>query len=147
MKNNLISFSIIFLFVIALFYLLQKPNSEKIIQVKIGGQDIKVDLALTSDEHSQGLSGRTVLEENEGLLFVFNKPDKYSFWMKDMNFPIDIIWISEDLKVVYLKKNALPAFYPESYAPAQDAKYVLEVISGFSEKNNLKVGDTVEFIY
>ena len=86
------------------------------------------------------------LKENEGMLFVFNHADKYSFWMKDMNFPIDIVWIGEDMHVVYIKKNALPTSYPETFTPNQDAKYVLEVISSFSEKNNLKVGDKVEFL-
>jgi uncharacterized membrane protein (UPF0127 family) len=67
--------------------------------------------------------------------------------MKDMNFPIDIIWISEDLNIVYIKKDARPELFPESYRPETKAKYVLEVVSGFSEKNNLKVGDRVEFTY
>jgi uncharacterized membrane protein (UPF0127 family) len=66
--------------------------------------------------------------------------------MKNMNFPIDIIWIGEDLRVVYIKKDAKPESYPEAFTPNQDAKYVLEVFSSFSEKNNLKVGDRVEFL-
>ena len=64
-----------------------------------------------------------------------------------MNFPIDIIWIGEDMKVVYIKKNAQPISYPESYSPTIDAKYVLEVVANFSDKNNLKEGDSVEFFY
>jgi uncharacterized membrane protein (UPF0127 family) len=54
------------------------------------------------------------------------------------------------MKVDYIKKNALPQLYPETYGPGvndMDAKYVLEVVSGFSDKNNIKVGDSVKFTY
>lgn len=121
--------------------------------VKIAGKTLKVDLATTAKTQEQGLSGRKSLKENEGMLFVFDHMDKYSFWMKNMNFPIDIIWIGsastqggEDLHVVYIKKNTLPESYPETFTPNVDAKYVLEVNASFSEKNNLKVGDRVEFL-
>ena len=80
------------------------------------------------------------------MLFVFDKPGQYPFWMKDMNFAIDIIWIGEDLRVVYIKKDARPELYPETYTPTENAKYVLEVPAGFSEKNNLKVGDSASFL-
>jgi uncharacterized membrane protein (UPF0127 family) len=114
--------------------------------VKIAGKIIKVDLALTSEAQEQGLSGRNNLKEDEGMLFVFNHMGKYPFWMKDMNFAIDIIWLGKDLRVIYIKKNATPESYPETFSSSQDAKYVLEVLSQFSEKNNLKEGDRVEFL-
>ncbi len=130
-----------------------KPDSqiknfqiENIQRVKIAGVTLKVDLALTPEVQIQGLSGRSKLKEDESMLFVFNHMDKYPFWMKDMNFPIDIIWIGEDLNVVYIKKDARPESYPEAFTPDQDAKYVLEILSQFSEKNNLKIGDKVEFL-
>ncbi|MBI3888216.1 DUF192 domain-containing protein [Candidatus Nomurabacteria bacterium] len=116
--------------------------------VIIAGQKIKVDIALTPKDQEQGLSGRQSLGEKEGMLFIFNSLGKYPFWMKDMNFPIDMIWIGENEKVVYIKKNATPESYPGAYGPGQndgDAKYVLEVSVGFSDKNDLKVGDEVEF--
>ncbi len=121
-------------------------NFNKIQYVKIAGKILKVDLALTSEAQEQGLSGRKELKEDEGMLFVFDYMGQYSFWMKNMNFPIDIIWISDDFKVVYIKKNATPESYPETFLPDQNTKYVLEVSAGFSEKNNLKVGDKVEFL-
>lgn len=112
--------------------------------VKIAGQNIKVELATTVALQTKGLSGRSGLEEGEGMLFVFETGGKFPFWMKDMNFSIDIIWISADKKVIYIKKDARPEDYPQSYGPAENAMYVLEVVSGFSEKNNLKIGDRVE---
>jgi uncharacterized protein len=129
---------------------LSRGGSDNIQSVKIAGQNIKVDLALTPAEQEQGLSGRQNLLPNTGMLFVFENPDDYLFWMKDMNFPIDIIWISQDFKVVYIEKNATPESYPAAYGPGpndEKAKYVLEVVSGFSDKNNLRVGDSVLFTY
>lgn len=133
--------------VVCLFFIKnQNQISSKINFVKIAGQDIKVDLALTSQSQEQGLSGRAYLKENEGMLFGFEKPAVYYFWMKDMNFPIDMIWIGDDSRVMYIKKDARPDSYPEAFGPKQNAKYVLEVVSGFSEKNNLKEGDSVTFL-
>lgn len=114
--------------------------------IKIAGQNIRVDLALNSQTQEQGLSGRKGLGEDQGMLFVFEKPAVYSFWMKDMNFPIDMIWISEDLHVLYIKKDATPESYPEVFGPNQNSKYVLEVVSGFGDKNNLKIGDSIELL-
>jgi hypothetical protein len=111
--------------------------------VQIAGQEISVELASTTAEQNKGLSGRSELLENSGMLFVFDQPGKHSFWMKDMNFPIDMIWVGEDMKVVYIKKNATPETYPEAFTPDTDAKYVLEISAGFSDKNGLKVGDIV----
>lgn len=143
---------IILVAALVLFFLLfYFPNNSKTIKsVQIAGQNIKVELAITADEQQKGLSGRNNLKEDEGMLFVFKDSGNYSFWMKDMNFPIDMIWIGEDLKVIYIKKNALPESYPESFGPEisdKNVKYVLEVVSGFSDKNNLKIGDSVLFTY
>lgn len=157
-KSTLLNFlkkyhAVLFLFIIFLagfFLVINSPKilaPENIQNIKIAGQKIKVELALTPQEHSQGLSGRTPLKENEGMLFIFEKSGQYAFWMKDMNFPIDMIWIGENKEIIYIKKDARPESYPELYQPEQDAKYVLEVVSGFSEKQNLKTGDRVEFIY
>lgn len=152
-RNSIFSFSLFVGFIVfSIFFLTYNHfwtavNFSNIESVKIAGQSVKVELALNSVAQEQGLSGRQDLNENEGMLFVFDQSNQYSFWMKDMNFPIDIIWINENLKVVYIKKDARPESYPESYGPDTNAKYVLEVASGFSEKNNLKVGDSVLFTH
>src|SRR3989338_3180334 len=96
MKTLKVVSSFIFLVLFfGLIFIYGKPSSPSDIKyVKIVGQNIKVDLALTMLEQAQGLSGREVLGENEGMLFVFDTPGKYSFWMKDMKFAIDIIWFT-----------------------------------------------------
>lgn len=125
----------------------KNTEAENIKSVEIAGRNVKVDLALTAGERARGLSGRIGLGENDGMLFVFDSEGIYPFWMKDMNFPIDIIWINKNLRVIYVKENATPASYPESFSPGEKALYVLEVPAGFSEKNGLKLGDMVSFTY
>jgi len=143
---------IIFVFFLSFLLINKNKNFENNFDVKntnyvkIAGQIIKVDLAFTSFDQKNGLSGRNNLKDDEGMLFIFDNLDKYPFWMKDMSFPIDIIWIDEDFCIVYIKKNAFPESYPEIFYPQKDSKYVLEVNAQFSEKKNLKEGDKVEFL-
>lgn len=144
-KKNIIIFLGTIILFIFIFYFFPKSGDIKI--VKIAGQEIKVELSITREAQQQGLSGREKLAENTGMLFVFENPGIYHFWMKDMNFPIDMIWIDEQQKVIYIKKNVTPLSFPESFGSDKNAKYVLEVKAGFSDKNNLQEGDSVEFFY
>ena len=75
--------------------------------VTIGNTVFNVEIASTTAEQTIGLSGRKSLAENEGMFFTFNSPGVQNFWMKDMNFPIDIIWISGN-KVAGFAENAEP---------------------------------------
>ncbi|MEK7071616.1 MAG: DUF192 domain-containing protein [Patescibacteria group bacterium] len=124
----------------------EKIEESKIQYVEIAGKRIKVEVVATPEARALGLSGRERLKEDEGLLFIFPNSAAHLFWMKDMKFSIDIIWLDEDGRVVYIKKNARPESYPEVFKPEQNAKYVLEVLAGFSDKNNLKDGNGIEFI-
>ena len=75
------------------------------------------------------------------MLFYFDSPGKYGFWMKDMKFDIDIIWIDMDQKVVGMAENVAVNSYPKIFYPPSDVKYVLEVPSGFTVEHNIKIGD------
>jgi uncharacterized membrane protein (UPF0127 family) len=113
--------------------------------VIIAGVRLSVEVADTPAERGRGLSGREMLPENSGMLFVFDTPGRYGFWMYGMKFPLDIIWIDERLRVVYFVENAQPCVnICETYEPPADALYVLEVNAGFVKKYGLKVGDVVE---
>ncbi|MBU0612056.1 DUF192 domain-containing protein, partial [Patescibacteria group bacterium] len=136
-KNFFIFIFIIIVFLATGFFLINhSPKNfepEDIKYVEIARKTLKVGIALTKEEQKEGLSGKDILRDDEGMLFVFSNPEKYAFWMKNMNFPIDIIWIGEDLRVIYVKKDARPESYPEVFVPTENATYVLEVISGFVE--------------
>lgn len=107
-----------------------------------------VDIALTDKQKQEGLSIKNSLNENEGMLFFLEEPSKASFWMKNMHFPIDIIWLDANFSIVHIEKELLPctlAFYCPSYKPLKESLYVLETIDGFANDHHLKVGDKIDF--
>ena len=111
--------------------------------VEIGGREISVEIADEPDEQVQGLSGREGLPENEGMLFVFERPGFYKFWMKGMRFALDLVWIGADWKIVGVSRNVLPESYPGAILPPARAQYVLELGAGLAAKYGLKPGDNV----
>ncbi len=149
---GLVTTVILGLLILGGFFILQDKNPLRSVQstqepptIKVGDVFINVELAVTPHEHAQGLSGRTSLPENQGMLFMFDKPGQYSFWMKDMNFPIDIIWIDENYRIADITKNLSPDTFPQSFQPSKPAQYVLEVTAGFADRNNINIGDAVDF--
>jgi len=116
-------------------------------RVIINGTAIDVLVADTPQSRQQGLSGRPRLEKGDGMLFIFNDYQPRSFWMKNMNFPIDIIWIDSD-KIVKISENLQPEGETPANHYSSDApvNYVLEVNANFSKNNNLKVGDKIEYV-
>jgi hypothetical protein len=119
------------------------PNesTEKVSTISIEDAVIQIDIADSLEERVRGLSDRFILEENRGLLFVFEKSDFHGIWMKDMLFPIDIIWLDNDLSIIDFKKDVLPESYPEIFKPKEKAKYVLEVGTGFIDLHQISIGD------
>lgn len=122
-----------------------KKDKRQTQQLSVAGQNVEVVVADTTTERSIGLSNYVSLEPNTGMLFVFDDSDYYSFWMRDMDFAIDIIWINEDRQVVFVKENAMPADFPESYKPDEKALYVLEVPSGFVARHGITLGTAVNW--
>ncbi|MGB9608762.1 MAG: DUF192 domain-containing protein [Minisyncoccia bacterium] len=119
--------------------------------VLINNQEFKVDLSDDSIKRTKGLSGRESLKENEGMLFLFDSAGNYGFWMKDMKFPIDIIWINND-EIVDLSPNLNPEpdksiFNLKVYYPQKPVDKVLEINSGLIEKYNIKIGDKIKIIF
>ncbi len=120
-------------------------ENKKTTTVSVGGIKIDAVVADTEDKRTTGLSGYDSLLPGEGMLFVFQEPDIYGFWMEGMKFALDIIWINEKKEIVHVEENILPESYPEIFQPAVNSLYVIEVPAGFFSKNKLKVGDTASF--
>ncbi len=116
--------------IILLLSLNSQSNSQNQRTITVNGKTIAVEIADTPTERSLGLSGRDLLKPGHGLLFVFDESGYYNFWMKEMNFAIDIIWLDENLNIVDTKLSATPASYPEIFTPKNKAKYVLETNPG-----------------
>lgn len=112
--------------------------------ITINGNQIEVEIVRTPEEQMRGLSGRESLAENGGMLFVYEEPLIPSFWMKDMNFPLDIIWIGEDKKIVDITENMLPETYPQTFQPKASVRYVLEVNAGWTQAHGISISDEAQ---
>lgn len=122
---------------IAIYFVGTRCDSCRQYYVEVDGQKIVVDIADSDEERIKGLSGR----EEQSMLFIFPNEDFHGIWMKDMLFPIDIIWIDKDLKIVHIEKNVSPDTYPEIFIPENKALYILETPAG---KINIQMGDVVD---
>lgn len=124
------------------------PEKPKTGTAQIRDLKINVEIADTADKRKHGLGGRQSLASDSGMLFIFEKPDVYKFWMKGLTFPLDLIWI-RDNTIVDVVKNATPPMPGQKdetlplYAPSQPIDKVLEVNAGFVDANGIQVGDTV----
>lgn len=105
----------------------------------------KILLRDTPELRMKGLSGRSSLGADEVMLFAFEREGRNFFWMKDMLFPIDIVWLDSDKKVIHIEQSVKPESFPKSFGPEADSKYVLEFKEGVVESIGLKVGDRVDF--
>lgn len=114
-------------------------------QVVVNNKSFNVKIADNEKERQIGLSKTTKIVENQGMLFIFDNADYHSFWMKDMKFPIDIIFIKGD-KVVTVIENAKPGVKEEDleiYQPEEASDKVLEVSAGTAKKYNIKKGTLI----
>jgi len=126
-------------------YTLPKSDLGRPVAVVIGEASLLAEIADTVEERQQGLSNRVSLDENRGMLFIFDQLSAGGIWMKDMHFSIDIIWIDENQSIIDIKQNAQPDSFPEIFYPQKNAKYVLEVSAGFTKRHNIFVGNQVHF--
>lgn len=110
--------------------------------VFLGGTEVTVEIADTQAKRERGLGGRDTIKQNTGMLFVFDTPEQYGFWMKDMKFPIDIIWFDANRRIIYEEEDVQPNSYPNVFVPRTPATFVLEVPAGFFAFHHLNVGDT-----
>lgn len=131
------------------YYFIPKlnTNTAETKEIFVSNAKLNVEIADTSEKMTLGLSGRKTLGENNGMLFLYNEPGTYSIWMKDMKFSIDIIWIGENGKIVDLTKSVTPETYPKTFSSKEPVKYVVEVNSGWCDKNNIKIGDLAVILY
>jgi uncharacterized protein len=118
--------------------------------VYIGSLRLYVEVANTEELLRKGLSVRSIIKEDEGMIFIFDKKDIMpQIWMKGMEFPIDIIWI-KDNKIAQITKNVAPPIKgtPDSklkiYTPKMTVDYVLEVSGGYTDKNVVLEGANID---
>jgi uncharacterized membrane protein (UPF0127 family) len=115
--------------------------------VNFESNSLKLTLAKTVKDREQGLSDKMSLGQDEGMLFIFDSPGRYGFWMKNMLFPIDMIWLDQDAVVVSIDSDVTPDSYPNIYYPKSDALYVLETNAGLSKRWGLEVGHKLNLTF
>jgi hypothetical protein len=118
-------------------------------QVIIDGNTIDVALSTTTEAIDQGLQSQPSLPANDGMLFIFDTAKIYQFWMPNMNFSLDMIWIGSNDTVVSITRDAPPLPDPANpvwFRPTAPAQYVLEVNADYAAAHNISVGDPVQFV-
>lgn len=139
-----------FAFVLSRF-LLHKNSSKLTHKVILGNSSVVVEIADTPQKTQQGLSNRETLCSNCGMLFVFDKKEVHSFWMRRMHFNIDMIWVADD-RVVDISYNAKVPPPEESEAPRTTyqskvpCNMVLEVNAGWAEENKIEIGASIKLV-
>ena len=111
----------------------------------IGGTRVLAEVMNTPLLRAQGLSGRTSLEKGKGMLFVFESSGLWGFWMPNMRFAIDIVWLSDEKRVVDIARDVTPESYPKMFTPITPARYVLELPKGDATRLGLSPGIVVAF--
>jgi uncharacterized protein len=116
------------------------------VQVTVHDVSLQAEVADSDMLRQQGLMLKDTIEESEGMLFVFPIEARHAFWMKNMKFPLDIIWANKDKIIVDIKTDVQPCGRDcETLVPGHFALYVLEVKAGFVKKHGIKFADTLTF--
>jgi uncharacterized membrane protein (UPF0127 family) len=126
---------------------LPTKNGYRQVNVTVNGVELVADVAINEEQKTKGLAVKDQLNENEAMLFVFTTSGNHAFWMKDMKFPIDIIWMDDNKTVVHIERSLDPCD-PTScpiYQPNTNSLYVLETVAGFANKYNVTEGTKMKF--
>ncbi|MCD8507977.1 MAG: DUF192 domain-containing protein [Candidatus Pacebacteria bacterium] len=143
----------LFFFIAQLFYTKKDTHfryrslselTQKIIEVD--GDQFTVFASDTPELRQLGLSHVERLGAREGMIFVFDEPGTYGFWMKDMFFDLDIIWLDADGRIVHIYENITPETYPTVFRPLIPALYVLEFPAGWVREYGLAAGDVISIL-
>ncbi len=114
-------------------------------RIVVGLASLNAEVADNDASRQVGLSGKDCIPANTAMLFIFDEPAKYAFWMKDMRFPIDIVWLDAARKVVHIEQAVDPETYPKTFTSNEPALYVLELRSGRATELGLQRGSTIVF--
>ncbi len=108
--------------------------------LRLDGKCMYFELANTPEKRTKGLSDRESLPRDAAMLFDFENAGRQCIWMKDMKFPLDIVWVNNSKTITHIKNYVKPETYPETFCPSNDAKYVIELNAGIVDEAKLFVG-------
>ena len=113
----------------------------------LGNTKTKIDMEVADTEYDRqlGLMNRKHMDENQGMLFIFPREEFQSFWMRNTFIPLDMIFVGADYRIVTIHKNT-QTLSDQSYPSSKPAKYVIEVVGGFTDKHKINEGDKVNWM-
>lgn len=120
------------------------PNLERK-QLSANGVEVEAEVAESGGDQQLGLGNRNCIADDHAMMFPYAASGNYCYWMKDMNFPIDIIWLDEEKKIVTVKADISPDTYPQTFCPEGPAQYVVEVRAGKAKDAGWKPGSQFSF--
>ena len=126
----------------AIWWLTAGSTAEKSLQA--GGQTYHLELAATPEARQQGLSGREALAQDRGMLFMYEREGIFCFWMQDMQFALDIMWLDAQQTVVHIEAHVSPETYPASFCPDSGAQYVIELNAGEAARAGIETGQQLD---
>ncbi len=150
-KFTLISIACLLVFVIVFaYFVFQKKYgwpADGFPRVCFKNKCFDVEIAATEAERQKGLMNRESLGADKGMIFIFDKPANYSFWMKNTLIPLDMVWLDQDRKIVFINENAQPCGSKDCsvVTPVIKSQYVFEAKAGTAKRIGLKYGDQADF--
>ncbi|PID32490.1 hypothetical protein CR970_00245 [Candidatus Saccharibacteria bacterium] len=114
-------------------------------QLVVGAEVFSLEVAETEEARIRGLSGRTTLASDAGMFFKFEKVGMHCFWMRDMKFALDIIWLDSNNSVVHIEQSAQPVSYPDTFCPDAAVASAVELPAGSAARVGIELGDTLTF--
>lgn len=140
---------VLVLIALIIYSVLSQSSNDALIKVTIGQTSILVEEAITPQEKVLGLGGREYLAQDHGMLFRFATPEKPTFWMKNMRFALDFIWINNEKVVDLTEKVSAPNIgvtdeQLPTIIPNVESDVLIEVNAGFVEYNKIKIGDEIK---
>lgn len=127
----------------------QEQGQDRFVKVFFpGGRSVTAELAVSDAERSRGLMFREKVLPDQGMLFVFEREDRHSFWMKNTLVPLDMLWLDSAKRVIHIAANVPPCKEDPcpSYGPDVPARYVLELRGGGAAENGIKLNDQLQFV-
>lgn len=123
------------------------PKDGDIFVLTIGKKNFIVETVVSAEARKQGLSGQLQLPNGYGMLFVYSTPAKHSMWMIKMKFPLDIIWLDEEMKIVNIAKGCNPCISEcISYSSKYKVKYAIEMTAGNADAYGFKIGKHISVL-
>ena len=120
------------------------PKDGDIFVLNIGKKHFIVETVVSAEARKQGLSGRSHLPKGYGMLFVYSTSARHSMWMIKMKFPLDIIWLDEEMKIVNITKGCFPCISEcISYSSKYKVKYAIEMTAGNADSYGFKIGKKI----